>query len=93
MLMEKFFSAIIRAMKLAVYTIHKTLFEGETDHVIAHTPQGEITVLAHHIPLITELQGPAVIAVDKQEQRQEIPITGGILEVRPNSEVVILANA
>lgn len=80
-------------MKVAVYSIHKTLYEGEAEKLMVRTLRGQITVLNNHIPLITKIMGPAAVAVDASGSTREIPLTGGILEVRPNSEVVILANA
>lgn len=78
-------------MRVAIHSIQKALFEGEAEKLICKTEQGEITVLADHIPLITKLTGPAVIAVDRAGERYEVPLAGGIMEVRPKSEIVILA--
>lgn len=78
-------------MKVSIHSIKSTLFSGEAEKLLAHTPQGQITILDNHIPLITKLIGPAVVAVDRAGQTQDIPLNSGILEVRPESEVVILA--
>ena len=80
-------------MYLCVYSLQKTLFDGECEKLIAHTPQGQITVLADHLPLITKLTGPQVITVDTAGKRHEIGLDRGILEVRPGSEVVILVES
>lgn len=79
-------------MKLSVYTIQETLFEGAIEKIIAKTVMGEITVLENHLPLITLLQGPALV-VEKEGKQETIPIKSGFLEVRPESEVVVLANS
>ena len=78
-------------MKLSVYTIQNTLFEGEVEKIIAKTAMGEITVLENHLPLITLLQGP-VIEIEKEGRRELIPVESGFLEVQPESEVVVLAD-
>lgn len=80
-------------MKLSIYSIQNTLFEGECEKVIAHTPEGQITILAHHIPLVTRLVGPMLTAVDRNAHSQDIPLNGGIMEVRPDSEILILVDA
>lgn len=77
-------------MKIAVYSIAETLFEGEADELVAQTPGGQITVLNEHIPLITTLEGPQLTIIRKNEKPLDIALTGGTLEVRPQSEVVAL---
>lgn len=77
-------------MKIAVYSISETLFEGEADELIAHTPAGQIAVLPEHIPLVTTLTGPYISVVRKGQGPVEIPVHNGVLEVRPQSEVVAL---
>jgi len=77
-------------MKIAVYSIAETLFEGEADELIAQTPNGQITVLNEHIPLITTITGPYISVVKGGKGPIEIPIQNGVLEVRPQSEVVAL---
>jgi F0F1-type ATP synthase epsilon subunit len=80
-------------MKIAVYSITETLFEGEADELIAQTATGQITVLNEHIPLITTLTGPTLSIIRKDEKPLEIPLEKGILEVRPQSEVVALVES
>jgi F-type H+-transporting ATPase subunit epsilon len=79
-------------MKVAIYSIQSTLFEGEAEKLICWTPQGQITVLAHHLPIISSLTGPNIELVDRENKRSSISIQSGFLEVRPESEVVILAH-
>ncbi len=80
-------------MKLSIYSINKTLFEGEIEKLTAKTTVGEITVLDGHLPLISTLNGPAVEIVDEKNQKTEVKLSSGILEVRPESEVVVLVNS
>ena len=80
-------------MRVLIYSIQKTLFEGEAKELIARTSEGQITVLDDHLPLITSLVGPSVEVVGKNNERKEVPLESGFLEVRPESEVVILANS
>lgn len=78
-------------MKLGIYSLEKTLFEGDAEKIIARTPMGEITVLDKHIPLISILNGPSVDVIDKNGEKTIIHISSGFLEVRPESETIILA--
>lgn len=80
-------------MHISVHSIQSTLFEGEAEKLIARTPRGQITVLDHHVPLISTLMGPEIEIVKKGGEKESISITSGILEVRPESDVVILADS
>lgn len=77
-------------MKIAVYSIAETLFEGEADELIAYTSEGQIAVLNEHIPLVTTLIGPNLSIIRKNETPFDIPLEKGVLEVRPQSEVIAL---
>lgn len=79
-------------MKVAIYSIQETLFEGEAEKLIVSTATGQMTVLDQHIPLISSLSGPSLEIVDKKGKKNIIELMSGFLEVRPESEVVILAN-
>lgn len=79
-------------MKVTIHTIQKTFYEGEAEKLICQTPQGQITILDNHIPLITKVTGPAVEIVDKKGEKVIINLDSGVLEVRPESEVVLLAD-
>ena len=77
-------------MHISIYSLQNTLFDGEAEKLIANTPQGQITVLDRHLPLISTLKGPAVELVDNTGKRTKIEISSGVLEVRPESEAVLL---
>ena len=79
-------------MKVSIHSIRQTLYEGEAEKLICHTPQGQITVLDRHIPLVSILTAPSVEVVRADGGREKIPISSGFIEVRPESEVVILTN-
>lgn len=78
-------------MHLSVYTINGTSFEGSVEKVTLRTTQGQITVLDNHIPLITLVESAPISYYTSRDGWVELPFSGGIAEVRPQSEVVILA--
>lgn len=79
-------------MKIRIYTLQSTLFEGEGIETIAETTTGEIAILAHHEPLVTMLV-PSEVRVKKEGGEEEaIRVEGGFLEVRPDNSVIILAS-
>lgn len=78
-------------MKLSIYSIQHTLFEGEVESITLPTPQGEITVLDNHLPLVS-LVKEGEVRYTISGIRKSLYLGGGVLEVRPESEVVILAS-
>lgn len=79
-------------MKLAIYTLQSTLFEGEITSVTVPTPNGEITVLPRHIPLITIVSRGIARATLSDGEERSVFLEGGVLEVRPASELIVLAS-
>lgn len=79
-------------MKVSVYDLEETLFEGEADKVIARTTAGEVTILKDHIPLITVLDAAPLRLVSADGKETRIHVRSGVLEVRPDDRVVVLVS-
>ena len=79
-------------MKLSIYSIKQTILETTAEKVTISTPQGEITILDNHIPLITLVKEGIISYYTSQNQWQKIAFSGGVAEIRPGSEMVLLAN-
>ena len=79
-------------MKLSIHSIEKTLFAGSIKSLTLKTASGEITVLDNHLPLVSVVKPGKIYYNDLQNKEGELFLTGGIMEVKPESEVVILAN-
>lgn len=80
--------SILNKLNLQIITPEKVAYEGEADQITLPTYDGEITVLANHIPLISAMKhGELIIKNDDKE----IPMAvwGGFIEVR-NSSIIIL---
>ena len=75
-------------MNLQIITQEKTAYSGEVDQLTVPTTDGEITILADHIPLITALNhGELVIKNDGKET--PMAVCGGFIEVKKNQITVI----
>jgi len=79
-------------LKLKIITPERVLLESEVDSLSVPTQMGEITILPHHIPLVANLRPGEMKAITDGEPRL-MAITGGVLEVRPGNEIVVLADA
>src|SRR3989339_292034 len=77
-------------IKFKIVTPERTVYEAEIDQVTLPTQDGEITVLAHHIPLISVLQAGELVA-KKDGEEIAMAVSGGMVEVRKN-ELTILAD-
>ena len=63
-------------MQLYVYTLEKTLYEGETDSAILPAESGEIGILPHHVPLATALH-KGTLSFNQGEEKKTLDIEGG----------------
>ena len=79
------------SIDVKIYTIEKTLFDGEADSVTLPGSDGELGVLAIHTPLISSLQR-GIIKIRNKNAEKFIEIQGGFVEIQPESRVVVLAN-
>ncbi len=79
-------------MQIGIYTIKDTLYKGEAEKVIAKTTTGEITVLKDHIPLVSTLVAGPVRIISKNAPEKILEIKAGVIEVRPENQIVILAS-
>ncbi|MBI3332163.1 ATP synthase F1 subunit epsilon [Candidatus Peregrinibacteria bacterium] len=78
------------ALRVEIITPEKTVFQGEVDSVSLPTPQGEITVLPHHIPVIS-IVVPGSIVIRKGNDEQLFAVSRGVIEIDGTS-VRILAD-
>jgi F-type H+-transporting ATPase subunit epsilon len=76
-------------MKVEIITPKGIELEQEATQIVLPTQTGEITVLPHHVPLISVLKaGRIKITGEKGETEKEIE--GGILEIADNKAVILL---
>ncbi len=68
------------SLHLVIITPDQSVFDGEVDSVSLPTANGEITVLAKHIPLITTLvPGTAIVRTGGKEE--VYAVSRGVIEV------------
>lgn len=67
-------------LRLEITTPDRPMFDGEVDSVSLPTPQGEITILPHHIPLISII-APGAITIRWKGSEQLLAVSRGVIEV------------
>lgn len=73
-------------------TPERTVYQDEVDSVSLPTPDGEITILPHHIPLITML-GPGVVRLRKGSDENFLSCSNGVVKVDHGSVTVLADSA
>ncbi len=79
-----------RMLHVELITPDRAVFSGDVDSVSIPTPDGEITVLPHHIPLIS-IVVPGSVVVRQKGKEQLFAVSRGVIEVDGQS-VRILAD-
>jgi len=74
-------------MKLSVHSLKKTHFEGDITQLTCNTTMGQITVLDHHLPLITMLEEGVMKIIDTTHKDHYVPVKSGFIEVRDKNDV------
>ena len=73
-----------------VVSAEESFFAGIAEFVIIPAEMGEIGVYPRHAPLLTRMKpGPVRLKVPDQEEEVVIFVSGGILEVQPNSVTIL----
>ena len=75
-------------MKIEIVTPEKVAYSEEADQVTLPTPDGEITILQNHVPLVTQLL-PGELTVKKNNQYSVLASGGGFAEVTSKKVSVV----
>lgn len=78
--------------RLEIVSAERSVFADDVDALIAPGIEGQLTVLPHHAPLLTQLQ-PGEITVRKGGQDTVMAVSGGFLEVLGNRAVILADTA
>ncbi len=77
-------------MKLTISKIDKVLFHGEAYSVTVPGSGGELTILAHHMPIITTLVAGKITVKHEEGTPEEFMIDSGFLEVGKDETVILV---
>lgn len=80
-----------KKIKFQIITPERVVFADEIDQVSVMTKDGEITILPNHLPIISVLQ-LGELRCKKDDKEYSMAVTGGFVEVKPDSSVIILAD-
>ncbi len=78
-------------MHIVIAKVDEVFFDGEAYSLTAPGTDGEMTVLAEHMPLVTTLKAGELLVRESAGAAPKIfPIVSGVLEVRHDGATVIL---
>ena len=78
-------------MKVEVLTLEKTLFSAEAKSIVVPGLNGQFEMLQNHAPLVSVLQKGIIQITDVNNQKNQIEINSGSIEMS-NNEIIILAD-
>lgn len=81
----------MKTLKVNIVTPDGPVYEADMEMVSVRAESGELGILPGHIPTVAPLQTGAV-RLKKDAGQEQVAVTGGFLEVRPDA-VNILAQA
>ena len=79
-------------MRLNIYSLKGVEFSGEASGVNVKTRAGEITVLDHHLPLISVLEKGKLNIFKGDGTREEKQINSGFLEMDDKNNLKLLVD-
>lgn len=81
----------MKTFQLEVVTPERKVYKGEATMVIVKGIDGELGIMADHVPFVTPLR-IAPVTIKRDGEDQVIAVNGGFIEVHKN-HVVILAES
>ena len=80
-------------MRVFIYSLKKTIYEGEAEVLSMPTADGEISVLENHVPLITSIVN-GKIRIRKgsgfDEARDVFEVSGGFAQINPRETILLI---
>ena len=77
-------------MKLFMYSLERVLYEGDASKVTLPSTNGEITVLNHHIPLVTPLK-QGTIRIHEGKEQKNFSIKSGFCQVNKDKIILLVS--
>ena len=77
-------------MKLTITKIDKILWQGEAESVTVPATEGEMTILSHHMPLVTILKKGKITVKPKEGPKEDYHVNSGFLEIGKTETVILV---
>jgi F-type H+-transporting ATPase subunit epsilon len=81
------------SLKLLVLTPDKAFYEGEVSQIIVTTPEGEMGIMAHHMPIIAVIPESDLIIIQSDGARHEASVSQGFLDMTETDVEIFVDSA
>lgn len=78
------------SFQLEIIASNRKIYEGIVDRLIVPSKSGQLTILSHHIPLVTLLDIGEVKIVNPKKEVQYLSISQGIMEVKKEKVILLV---
>lgn len=75
-------------IKVDIVSATESLYQGEANRVFVPAKMGEIGVLPRHTQFLSSLR-PGEVRIETDDKTESIYVSGGIVEVQPDSVIVL----
>ena len=79
-------------LHVVIVTGDRPVYDGLAERVIAPATRGQITILAHHAPLLAALE-PGELIVRGQQHDESLAVGAGFVEVRDDQVTILVDTA
>ena len=79
----------MKTFHVAIETLDKNVFDGFVESVTVPGTEGEMTILAEHMPVISRLKAGTVTCVDERGTHS-FPVAHGVLEVGAGAVTILV---
>ena len=81
------------SIEIEIVSAEKEIFSGEAIMLIAPGKEGDLGIAPKHTPLLTTLRPGEIVIHKKDDKKEYVYVTGGILEVQPHIVTVLADSA
>lgn len=81
----------MKTLTFKIVTPDGTTYDDAVEQVTLPTKTGQITVLPHHVAMVSVL-APGEVIIKKDGYEVEIAVSSGVVEIRPTNEVYVVAD-
>lgn len=75
-------------LHLTITTPEKQVYSDDVDEITVPTITGELSILPHHVPLLTQV-APGELIVRKGQKADHLVVVGGFLQIGENTATVL----
>lgn len=80
-----------RNLNIQITTPERIVYKAEVEQISLPTTTGEITILPHHLPLVSVLSQGEIRVIEAGKELF-FACSGGFVEIKPDNSVIILAD-